>query len=376
MLLGACSQGEGQGKGKQGKGPAPVTVVVATRQDLPVRLVAVGNVAASATVQVRSRVTGELVGVHFREGDDVRKGQKLFTIDPRPLEATLREARARLERTRAQLAKAEDDQRRFGSLVDDGYVSREQYDQIRTTAAGLRASLREDEAAVESAALQLGYCVIAAPADARAGSVRADVGNMIKANADDWLVTLDTIEPVYVNFSVPEAHLPAVLALRRAGTAAVSARPEGGEAVQGRLDFVDNSVDTTTGTIRLRATFDNRTRALWPGQFVDVRLELGARPDAVVVPSQAVQAGVDGPYAYVVKEGKAVLRQLVVGVRTDGLTEIRQGVDAGEQVVVEGLMRLVPGSAVTVREPAAQAAGDGNVQGAAQGAVPATGARQ
>lgn len=345
----ACSRDDGKAKGGRSKGPAPVTVAVAARQDIPVRLKAVGNVEASATVQVRSRITGELTGIHFREGDDVRKGQKLFTIDPRPMEAALREARARQERTRAQLVKAEDDLRRFASLVEGGFVSREQYEQIRTTAEGLRASLREAEAAVESAALQRDYCIITAPADARAGAVGAHIGNMIKANADDWLVTLDTIEPVYVSFSIPEVHLPAVLVLRQSGSGSVLARPDGGDEVEGRLDFVDNSVDTTTGTIRLRATFDNRTRSLWPGRFVDVRLTLATHKDAVVVPSRAVQAGVDGPYAYVVAGGRAELRNLTLGVQADNLTEVVDGIAPGEQVVVEGLMRLTPGAEVAVR---------------------------
>ncbi|WP_278549881.1 efflux RND transporter periplasmic adaptor subunit [Desulfovibrio piger] len=349
VVAGACSRDEGKAKGARAKGPAPVTAAVAVRQDIPVRLKAVGNVEASATVQVRSRITGELTGIHFREGDDVRKGQKLFTIDPRPMEAALREARARQERTRAQLTKAEDDLRRFASLVEGGFVSREQYEQIRTTAEGLRASLREAEAAVESAALQRDYCTITAPADARAGAVGAHIGNMIKANADDWLVTLDTVEPVYVSFSIPEVHLPAVLALRQSGTGRVLARPDGGDEVEGRLDFVDNSVDTATGTIRLRATFDNRTRSLWPGRFVDVRLTLATHKDAVVVPSRAVQAGVDGPYAYAVVDGRAELRNLAVGVQADTMTEVLQGIAPGEKVVVEGLMRLTPGAEVVIR---------------------------
>lgn len=356
----SCSR-DGDGRAKQGKRPAPVVVTTAELRNLPINLMAVGNVMASATVQVRSRVTGELVGIHFREGADVHKGQKLFTIDPRPLESDLREARARLERSRAQLTKAEEDLRRFGKLVGEGYVSREQFDQVRSNAEALRATVKADEASVESSRLQVGYSVITSPVDARVGAVRVHVGNMVKANADDWLVTLDTIEPVYVNFSIPEGYLPAVLARQQSdgtGGAPVVAQPEGGKAVEGHVDFVDNSVDAATGTIKLRATFPNTSRGLWPGQFVSVRLSLGERSHVVTVPARAIQNGVDGQYVYVLVAGdKVEPRSVVTGVKDDGFAEIVRGLAAGERVVIEGHMRLTPGIQVAPQQASPAATG-------------------
>lgn len=363
LLVAACSKEEAAPKAK--RPPAPVTVSVAQQRDVPRLVRAVGNVASSASVAVKSRIMGELVGVHFKDGQDVKRGQRLFTIDPRPYEAALREARSRLDRDRAQLTKAQEDARRFRKLVEGGYVSREQYEQAETNAAALRGTVRSDDAQVESAALQLTYCTILSPADGRAGAVTVDRGNVIKANDDNKsLVTIDTIEPVYVNFSVPEVHLPAIQERLRQGGVPVDVTPLGAGPVRGSVDFVDSLVDARTGTIRLRASFPNTDRKLWPGQYVDVALVLGEIRQAVVVPETAVQNGVDGAVAYVIDAANtAQLRKLKVGPQVEGVVVVEKGVAVGEQVVTDGHMRIAPGATVEIKAQPAPRAGTGGVGG-------------
>lgn len=347
LCLPGCSGG---GSGPKGPPPAPVTVTEVQERDMERTLNVVGNVQASATVAIKTRVTGELQAVHFKEGDQVEAGQKLFTIDPRPFEATLREARGRLDKDRAQLAKAEDDMRRYGKLVGEGYVSREAYEQAATDAAALRATVQADKAAVENAALQLDYCTITAPISGRAGEIKSDKGNMIKANDESPILTIDTLQPIYVSFAVPEAYLSAILERQRQGMVRVSAKPAGGTPVTGELTFVANTVDTRTGTIKLRGTFANEDRALWPGQFVEVSLALGNIPGALVIPSRCVQAGRNESYVYVVDEAsKAEYRKVTVDMENDGLSVISEGLKKGEKVVTEGQVRLAPGVSVTVR---------------------------
>lgn len=345
--LGGCS---GSDSGPKGPPPAPVAVTQVQEKDMERTLHVVGNVQASASVAIKTRVTGELQSVHFVEGDQVTAGQKLFTIDPRPFEATLREAKGRLDKDRAQLAKAEDDMRRYGKLVGEGYVSRESYEQAATDAAALRATVQADKGAVENAALQLDYCTITAPIAGRAGEIKSDKGNMIKANDDAAILTIDTLSPIYVSFAVPEAYLSAIVARQREGTVRVSARPAGGEVVSGELTFIANTVDTRTGTIKLRGTFDNTDNNLWPGQFVEVALALGSIPGALVIPSRSVQAGRNESYVYVVDEGsKAQYRKVSVDMESDGLAVISEGLKKGERVVTEGQVRLAPDVSVKVQ---------------------------
>lgn len=319
---------------------------------MPRAVKVVGNVAASATVGVKARVTGELTAVLFTEGEEVKEGQPLFTIDQRPFRASLNEAQSRLDRDVAQLKKAVEDMGRYGKLVSEGYVSRESYDKAVTDAAALRATVKADEAAVESARLQLSYCFIEAPISGRAGAIKADRGNMIKANDETPLLVIDTLEPVYVNFSVPEARLTEIMTRQREGELVVTATPPGGRAASGRLTFVDNSVDMRTGTIRLRGTFENRDRALWPGQFVQVQLVLGTEKDALVVPSRAVQTGRDETFVYVIDaDNKAQVRVITAEPEEDGLVIVRKGLKAGERVVLEGQVRLAAGVPVEIRAP-------------------------
>lgn len=345
--LWACS-----GEGERVKGPpsAPVHVTPVAKADVPRVLSAVGNVRASATVGVSPRVTGELVDVRFTEGQEVEAGAPLVLIDPRPFEAALRERRAVLAKSEAQLAKANDDRRRYGKLVDGGYVSREAYEQTATDAAALRATVQADRAAVESAALDLAYCTVTAPIGGRVSALNVDKGNMVKASDATPIVTIDTLAPIYVTFSVPEAQLPLILERMAEGEVAVTATPTGGRPETGRLTLVDNSVDTRTGTIRLRAAFDNPWRRLWPGQFVQVALPLGVAKEALVVPSRAVLAGRDERYVYLVDaDGRAAYRKVAPLFEHEGST-VLEGLKEGDRVVLDGQVRLAPGVPVKILE--------------------------
>ncbi|MDR3044719.1 MAG: efflux RND transporter periplasmic adaptor subunit [Desulfovibrio sp.] len=368
-MLAGCSGGDDAAKAKAQKRPVPVATALAEKRDLPVVVRTVGNVEPYATVSVKSRVDGQIVGVHFREGQDVRKGDLLFTVDRRALEAALNEAQAKLQRDRVLLAKADEDVRRFEKLVADGYVSRDQYEQYRSSADSLRATVRADEASVETAKVQLSYTTIVAPMSGRAGQVKVDLGNMVRAGADTVLVVIDQIEPIYAGFALPEMHLAAARARMAAGGVPVEARVPGsgsgggGVSARGTVTFVDNTVNTATGTIRMRGTFANEARVLWPGQFVDVYVELGQVPGAVVVPAQAVQTGSQGLFAYVVGQDNTVqLRKVRTGLAHDGLVVIEEGVVPGERVVIDGHLRLTPGAVVEEKASA----------GAVSGGQPAT----
>ncbi len=272
LALAGCSQDDSK---KNTPPPAPVRVESVTRADVPRLLHAVGNVRASSSVGVQPRVTGEIQQVHFTEGQDVREGDPLITIDPRPFEAALREKKGQLAKSQAQLAKAIDDMNRYGKLVGSGYVSRDAYEKTATEAAALRATVQSDKASVESAALDLSYCTVVAPISGRVGALSVDKGNMVKAADATVIVNIDTLSPNYVGFSVPEVHLPVIMEQMAQTSVQVAATPAGGKPETGLLTLVDNTVDTRTGTIRLRATFANAQRRLWPGQFVQIELPLG-----------------------------------------------------------------------------------------------------
>ena len=348
FVLVSCSGGE-SGGGK--RSAAPVLVTEVTLHDVPRVLRVVGHVAASATVGVKARVTGELVSVHFTEGQDVQEGQLLFTIDPRPFQASLNEAKSRLERDIAQLNKAVEDMKRYSKLVKEGFVSREAYDKAVTDATALRATVRAEEAVVESARLQLSYCSITAPISGRAGAIRADRGNMIKATDDAPLLVLDSLQPVFVNFAVPEVRLPEILARQHENNLVIQATPAGGESSSGELTFVDNAVDVRTGTIRLRGTFANEDRTLWPGQFVQVALMLGMDRDVVVIPAKALQVGRNEKFVYVVgDDNTAQVRNIVADSEEGGQVLVREGLAKGDRIVLEGQVRLAPGVAVEIRQ--------------------------
>jgi multidrug efflux system membrane fusion protein len=329
----------------------PVTVAVAQTQNVPTEIRAIGNVKPRSNVAVRALVAGELTRVWFKEGDDVRNGQTLFTIDPRPYEASLSQARANLARDEAGLKNAESQAARYADLVKKDYVTREEYDKFTTAADAARAGVAADRAAVQTSQLQLSYCEIRSPLDGRTGSLMVHPGNLVKANDTTPLVVINQITPVDVEFSIPESQLAP---LRAVGSPkiAVRALPQGGGApiATGTLSFVDNAIDPTTGTITLKATFPNTNRALWPGQFVNVAAVLSQRPNSVVVPAQAVQTGQKGQYVYVVTQDNGVeMRQVRSTQSFDQFAVIDKGVAAGETVVTDGQLRLTPKSKVEVK---------------------------
>jgi multidrug efflux system membrane fusion protein len=356
ILLAAAALAAGcSGGGATAARPAPpvpvVTAKVETR-DVPVEVVAIANAEATDSVAIQPRVGGEIVGVHFTEGTDVTRGQLLFTIDPRPYRVALDQARARLERDRALLTKAEQDVRRYEGLVRREYVTREQYENAVAQADALRATIRSDEADVERAQLDLDYASIRAPISGRAGRVLVELGNLVKANDDRTLVTILATRPIEVAFAVPERHLPEIRARQREAPLEVVARPRGGsgEARTGHVVLVDNAVDRNSGTIRLKARFDNEDGALWPGQFLEVALRLESLTGAIVVPRAAIQTGQTGTYVYVVNaDGTAQPRPVEVAFSRDDVSVVRGALAAGETVIVDGQLRVVPGARVEAK---------------------------
>ena len=337
---------------------APVIVASVARQDVPVEVRAIGHVEPFTTVDVKARVGGQVTRVGFREGQNVRKGDVLFQIDPRPYQAALAQARAQLERDRALARNAEEDVKRYTDLVKKDYVTREQYDATRANAAATLASARANEAAVENAQLQLSYCTVTAPVSARTGSVLVHPGNMVQGNDTTPLVVLNQIQPVYVTFAVPESSLAQIRDRIRPGeklkviaTPAVGSAGHASRAQTGELSFVDNAVNAGTGTILLKATFTNEDEGLWPGEYVDVVLTLATESQAITVPSEAVQTGQAGQYVWVVRKDLTVESRPVTVSRTQGpLAVVARGLQAGEQVVTEGQLRLAPGARVEIRK--------------------------
>ena len=315
---------------------------------------AIGHVEAFTTVNVKARVGGQVTRVGFRAGQNVRKGDLLFQIDPRPYDAALAQARAQLERDRALARNAEEEVKRYTALVQKDYVTREQYDATRANAAAAVASARADEANVQNAQLQLSYCTVTAPVTSRTGSVLVHPGNMVSGNDATPLVVLNQIQPVYVTFSVPESSLEQIRERLRPGEKLKAvASPSGNPSrtQSGELSFVDNAVDASTGTILLKATFPNGDEELWPGEYVDVVLTLATESQAITVPTQAVQTGQSGQYVWVVRKDLTVESRPVTVSRTQGpLAVVARGLEPGEQVVTDGQLRLAPGARVEIRK--------------------------
>jgi membrane fusion protein, multidrug efflux system len=403
-----CSDRAGAQKPPPPAPAVPVGVVTAEERMIPLQVTAVGNVQAYTTVGVKSQVAGQIVKVHFTEGREVKRADLLFTIDPRPFEAAVRQneanvakdtaalrqteaalgqrqaevtqALANLERDVAQAENARIQEQRYRDLVDKEFIAREQYDQVRTNFAALqavvladraavenaraaaraaeatvenaRAAIKANEAMVESARLQLAYTTIRAPMDGRTGNLLVQEGNVVKTGEDNPLVVIAQVHPIYVSFGVAEQHLTAINTYRARGGLTVAALVDGGRrAVAGTLTFVNNTVDPATGTIQLKATFPNTDDALWPGQFVDVSLTLTTQ-NAVVIPAQAVQPGQQGAFVFVVKPDLTVeSRPVKVGRRLPKEIVIEDGLKGGERVVTDGQLRLVPGARVEVRPP-------------------------
>jgi len=346
------TRSEGTPQREKREALVPVKVAVAEQKAVPVQLQAVGTVEAFATVSIKSRIDGQLVGVHFREGQDVKKGDLLFTIDPRPYESAIKEARARLDRDAALAGKAELDAKRYAELVAKNFVSSDKFEQFRANAEALRATVAADRAALERAQLNLDYCFIRAPMTGRTGRLLVDQGAQIKANDDKGgMVEIMQIMPISVGFAVPQQHLAAIKTHMAAGPLKVEAdipeselKPEAGT-----LSFLDNKVNTQTGTVLLKGAFANQDRLLWPGQFVMATLTLTTRGDAVVIPSVAIQVGQDGQFVYVVKPDMTVeSRTVAPGMSVGDGVVVDKGLAAGERVVTEGQLRLVPGAKVQI----------------------------
>lgn len=334
---------------------APVTVANSVQKSVPVQIRAIGNVEAYNTVSIKAQVNGVVARVHFREGDEVKKGALLFTIDPRPFDAAMKQAEAALAKDRAQARFAGEQVRRYGELLKDGIVTQDQFDQLKANADALDATIAADRAAVDNARIQLGYCYIHSPIDGRTGNLAVKTGNLVKANDVPVLVTINQINPIYATFTIPEKDLSEIKKYQAMGKlkveAAIPNDPNPPES--GTITFIDNTVDTTTGTIKLKGTFANTGRRLWPGQFVNCVLTLTSLPDAVVVPNRAVQTGQQGTFIFVVKKDKTVeSRPVTVALSVGDESVIARGVSAGETVVTDGQLRLVPGGKVEVMRPA------------------------
>lgn len=351
LVLAVVSCGDGKAKGPSGPPPVPVTTATVVQKTVPVTFRAIGHVEPIATVAVKARIGGELQRVAFTEGESVRAGATLFTIDPRPYRAALAQAEAGMARNQALLAKAEADATRYAGLVRQDYVTKEQYDQIVANAAALRAAIAADQANLDAAKLNLAYCTITAPVAGRTGALTIKAGNLVKANDDKPLVTINQVQPIHVAFSVPAQLLPSLTARREDAVKVAATLPGGSAAIaEGSLSFIDNEVDTASGTLLLKATFANADEVLWPGQFVDLTVRLGEEPARIVVPASAVQSGQRGQYAFVVKDdGTVELRTLTVARGDEKEAIVETGLEPGETVVTDGQLRLVPGAKVTVK---------------------------
>jgi len=342
---------------QKGAPAVPVTTASVVTKTVPVRVYAIGNVEPYTTVAVKARVDGQIVSVHFKEGDEVRQGSVLFEIDPRLFAAALKQAQANLLKDRALLDRANEQEKRYKDLLAKNFISADAYEQVRTNAETASATVAADEAAIDSAKLSLEYCTIRSPITGYAGRIQIQQGNLVKANDVNPLVTINQVVPVFTSFSIPEQNIGDVRKHQAQGDLKVEATfPNSAHApVAGKLSFLDNTADTTTGTIRLKAEFPNTDKALWPGQFVNVVLTLYEQKDAVVTPSAAVQNGPNGQYVFVVKPDMTVeLRNIKVSRAEGDYTVIASGLATGDQVVTVGQLRLAPGSRVSVSKvPAA-----------------------
>jgi multidrug efflux system membrane fusion protein len=326
----------------------PVSAALAVTKAVPVEFSTFGTVQPFSTVAVRAEVNGILTKVHFRKGQDVKKGDLLFTIDPRQYQAAVEQAEANLARDKAQGANAKREEERDKQLLEKGIMAPTEYETAATALEMLSAAARADQAALDQAKIQLERCSIRSPVDGRTGNLLVDEGNLVKAT-DATLVTVNQTRPIQVFFSILEADLPSVRGRMSSGKLEVRASLPNQESAPevGELAFIDNAADSNTGTIQLAATFLNEDERLWPGQYVNVVLVLDVQKDAVVVPSVAVQTGRDGKYVFVIKpDNSAELRMVDVGITAGEETVITRGVGAGEQVVTDGQLRLIPGAKV------------------------------
>jgi len=348
----AQAAGARAGGARGGGAPAvPVATAKVEQKSMPLALTVIGTAEASSNVAVHAQITGALTSVNFKEGDDVTKGQVLFTLDRRPLEGALAQAQATLARDMAQSAQAKSTAARFQDLQSRGIATKEQADVSRTTAAALDATLESDRAAVENAKVQLQYATITAPLSGRTGALIVHEGNLVRANDATALVVINQVAPIYVSFGIPEGRLPELKRYMAQGTVHVEAAAPGEtKSSSGRITFIDNAVDSTTGQIRIKASFPNADHRLWPGQFANVVVTLSTEPNAIVVPTAAVQSGQQGNYVFVVKPDMTVdLRSVGVERQVAEATVVQNGLKPDEIVVTDGQLRLVPGARVSIK---------------------------
>jgi membrane fusion protein, multidrug efflux system len=349
IAMAGCSHGPADTFG--GREAVPILAAKVVQKTVSDTIRAIGRVEAFSTVDVKAQINGQVMQVHFLQGQDVKQGALLFTIDPRPFEAALQQAQANLAKDRAQYREAAADEQRYSVLLKQNVGSRQQYDQVEATAAALSASMQADAAAVQTARLNLEYCEIRAPIDGRTGDLLVHAGNLVKPDADTAMVVINQVHPVYVDFAIPEQKLPAVREFMAERKLAVQVSlPEQQGVESGELTFVDNSVDSETGTINLKGEFANGSGRLWPGEYVNATLILHDHPGAILVPSQAVQTGQQGSFVFVVQPAmKVELRPIVAGETIDNETVVNSGLKAGEMVVTDGQLRLIPGATVTIK---------------------------
>lgn len=384
--LSSCAQQEVQAT--KAAPASPVTVAKVELQTVPVEVVAIGSVEAYSTVDIKTMVSGELKKIHFTEGQDVKSGDLLFTVDPRPFQtaleqaeanlardqAALRQAQANLARDKAQAEFGRSQAKRYAEMVAEGVISPEQADQVLANAKALdeavkadeaaigtaQASIRSDEASIRSAKVQLSFCYVNSPIDGRTGSLLIHEGAIVKAN-DTSMLTINQLNPIYVSFAVPEGQLPEIKRRMAAGPLRVELRNinDGKPAPAGTLSFIDNAVDQNTGTIRLKATFENSERRLWPGQFVETALRVASEQDVNVAPTRAIQTGQNGQYVFIVNDNQTVDMRTIKSGRVIGdKTVIVEGLQAGDTVVTDGQLQLVPGAAVVIKTETAAPAGE------------------
>jgi len=351
LLIGCTGKDSVQAAKPQQAPAAPVRIATVSSRTMPVEVQAIGNVETISAVTIKAQVSGQLVGVHFKDGDFVKKGQLLFTIERAPFEAALRQAEGTLTKDEAQALNAKLDAERYEGLGKQGVVSKQQVDAAQAAANAMAATVAADKASVETAKINLTYTSIYSPINGRTGNIGVKEGNLVKANDVPILVTINQIEPIYVSFSVPEQQLAEIKQYSSGNALKVDAAPQGSsQHFQGRLTFIDNAVDLTTGTIKLKATFDNGQHVLWPGQFVDVRLTLKSAPNSIVIPTAALQTSQSGTFVYVVNPDLTAQPQPVkIGWNVGDDTVIASGLQPGQRVVTDGQLRLTPGAKVDIK---------------------------
>ena len=356
LLLAGCPDKPKASGGRGGAGgPAPVVVTKAQKKQVPLTLDAIGAVEPSRTTAVRSQVTGYLLKIHFQEGQDVQQGDLLFEIDSRPFQNAMQSAEAELQKTRVQLETARTQVERYRGLSADQSISKEQFQALLDNERVLTAQAQASEAAFNNAKLQLEYCSIRSPLAGRTGSVGLHEGDLVRASDPNVsLVTVHQLSPIDVTFSVPQQHLSALARYRAAGNITVTAIPPGddsNEREKGTLSFMDNNVDSTTGTVKLKATFPNSAHRLWPGQFVITRVTL-ATPEVLVVPFAAIQNDQKGQHVFVIKEDNtAEFRSVTVERSTETEAVISKGLKESETIVTDGQLRVTPGKPVEIKSP-------------------------